>query len=179
MEGNAEAVFEATGLSKLSAAQQQVDREDVQRELDAIWAAMQIDQSTLGISDTAAFTAQSYLDLEHTLQSNAALEELAIQGHGLNSPPSARYNGYTNDMQNNVDQTTRYIGGGVDNYEKAVAGLMDDTIMTHVPFPVVYINGQPVQLNQNGAQESSLATAVAGINQTMFYRTYLPSDFKA
>ncbi len=29
-----------------------------------------------------------------------------MQGHGLNNPPSSKYNGYTNDFQNNVDGST-------------------------------------------------------------------------
>ena len=177
LEGNAEAVFENTNLSKLSAAQQELYREDAQREFDAIGAAMRIDQQTLGIDPTSAFTATGYLQLEHTIQGNEALEELALQGHGLNAPPAAKYDGFTNDFQNTVDNRTLYVGGGVDNGETAIASLFDDTIMTHAPFPTVMHNGTLEQLNQNGADESSLATAVAGINQTAFGRVYVSADF--
>jgi hypothetical protein len=179
LEGNAEAVFENTGLSKLSASVQEADREDAQREFDAMAAAMQIDATTLGISATAPFTAASYIALEHTMQASPVLEELAIQGHGLNKPPSARYNGFTNDFQNNVDATTKYVGGGLNNGGKAIADFFDDNIISHTPFAVVAENGKPVQLNQNGQAENTLDEAVTALNESMFYRTYLASDFKA
>ena len=99
LEANAEAVFENTGLSALSENQQEVDREDIQREIDAIAGAMK----EAGLSGITSLTTQDYLTLGHVLQSDATLEELALQGHGLNHPPSSRYDGFTNDMQNNVD----------------------------------------------------------------------------
>jgi hypothetical protein len=179
MEGNAEAVFLNTGLDKLSAAQQEADREDTQRELDAIWAAMKIDAKTLGILDTAPFTKTSYIAMEHTLQSHPDLEELAIQGHGLNHPPSKRYDGYTQDFQNNVDNKTKYVGGGLNSGDKAIADFFDDNIISHAPFPTVFRNGRLVQLNQNGDAENTLKQAITALNETMFYRTYTSSDFKA
>jgi len=172
-EGNAEAVFENTGLSKLSAAQQEIDREDAQREFDAVWAAMQIN------SATGPFTDQIYLRMEATVQSNASLEELSVQGHGLNNPPAPRYAGYTNDFQNNVDQTTLYIGGGLNNHGKAIADFFDDNVMSHAPFPVVWHNGEMFQLNQNGDRENQLDSAVTALNQTIFYRVYTSHDFKS
>ena len=115
LEGNAEAVFENTSLRTLSAVDQERDREDVQRELDAMAGAMQSDQANYGIDPTNTLTEQTYLTLEKTLQSNATLLELAMQGHGLNNPPSSRYAGYTNDFQNNVDNCTLYVGGGLND----------------------------------------------------------------
>ena len=60
MEGNAEAVFENTGLSKLRAPVQEADRQDVQRELDAIAAGMSIDQTTYGIDPSKELDTQAY-----------------------------------------------------------------------------------------------------------------------
>ena len=179
LEGNAEAVFENTGLSRQSAVNQVRDREDAQRELDAIDQAMRIDQAGLGISPTAEFTQASYLALEHTLQGNAALEQLAIQGHGLNGPPSTEYRGYTNDVQNNVDNTTKYVGGGLDQGKKAVADFFDDIIMTHTPFPVVFHNGRLEQYNQNGAAEDDLAPTIASLNAVAFRNVLVSADFSA
>ena len=173
LEGNAEAVFENTGLKNLTPEQLKVDREDAQREFDAIAAAMTIDKIT------SPLTNDTYMLLGQTIQNSPALEELALQGHGLNTPPAPRYFGYTNDFQNNVDTTTTYIGGGVDNNKNAIADLFDDTIMTHLPFQVVWQNGKLIQLNQNAAAESTLATAVKGVNQTMFFRVYTATDFHA
>ena len=175
LEGNAEAVFLNTALSKLSTAQQAVDRADVQREFDALAAAMQ----TAGVSLNAPLTQQSYLTVEQTLQSNATLEELAMQGHGLNNPPDARYAGYTNDFQHNVDKTTLYIGGGLNNNKNAITNFFDDNVLSHVPFPVVYKDGALVQLNQNGNAENTLTDAVVALDDGLFYKTYGAADFAA
>ena len=176
--GNAEAVFENTGLSKLDAATQARDREDLQRFFDAEAAAMSINARTLGISASKPFTEQTYLALSHTIQSNTALEELALQGHGLNNPPAAKYRGYTEDIQNVVDHKTKFIGGGLDNNEAAVPNLMDDVILGHAAFPAVFINGKFQQLNQNGAAEDPVAKAFAGLNEAAFSRTFKAGDFK-
>ncbi len=176
IEGNAEAVFENTGLAGVVANnpnQAKLDREDLQREIDAIDGAMLL----AGISLTAPMTQANYLLLEHTLQGNAALEELAIQGHGLNSPPSVVYRGYTNDFQNNVDQKTLYVGPGFDTGERAIADLFDDAIMTHVPFPTVAQNGEIDQLNQNGADESTVQSAIDGWNQFHFNTVLTAASF--
>ncbi len=177
LEGNAEAVFENTSLSTLSTADQERDREDVQRELDAMAAAMQIDQAKYGIDPTTTLTAQTYLTLEKTLQSNATLLELAMQGHGLNNPPSSRYEGYTNDFQNNVDTCTLYVGGGLNNGRNALTDFFDDNVLTHTPFPVVWKNGRLVQLNQNGDKENTLAQAVTALDVSMYYEVYITQDF--
>lgn len=178
MEGNAEAVFENTNLSKLDAKTQIRDREDLQREFDAISGAMIINASLLHIDMKAAFTQSSYLALEHTMQSNTQLEELGIQGHGLNKPPSAKYKGYTQDIQNVVDAKTRFVGGGLDNGENAIAAFTDDVILGHTPFATVEINGRLQQLNQNGAREDLVAKAVAGMNEAAFQRVFTASNFK-
>jgi len=177
LEGNAEAVFENTGLSKLSVKQQEVDREDVQRQLDAMGAAIRIDGTTFGFDPTQPMTERTYLALEHTLQGDKALEELATQGHGLNNPPSAKYRGFTNDFQNNVDNKTKYIGGGLNNGEKAIADFFDDSLLSHTPFSTVYHNGKLVQLNQNGNRETPLDQAVAALNANMYGRTLTAADF--
>ncbi len=178
LEGNAEAVFENTGLSKLGVKQQEVDREDVQRELDAMGAAIAIDKTSLGLNPAQPLTERSYLALEHTLQGDKSLEELATQGHGLNHPPTRQYRGYTNDFQNNVDNKTLYIGGGLNNGNKAIADFFDDNLLSHTPFSTVYHNGQLVQLNQNGNRETPLDQAVAALNANMFTRTLTAADFK-
>jgi len=176
LEGNAEAIFENTGLSRLATTnptQLALDRQDAQREFDAIVGAL----TSLGMNQNTPLTVASYLALEKALQNNATLEELAVQGHGLNTPPAAKYNGYTNDFQNNVDQRTLYVGTGVDAGERAIADLFDDTIMTHVPFPTVAQNGEIEQLNQNGAAESTVQLAVNGFNQIRFSQVLKASDF--
>jgi len=173
LEANAEAVFENTGLSKLSSTQQAIDRADVQREYDAMYQAM-VDA---GINLYAPLTEQTYLTLENTLQSDSTLEELAMQGHGLNNSGFTRYAGYTNDFQNNVDKTTLYIGGGLNNNKNALTDFFDDNVLSHVPFAVVDRNGTLTQLNQNAAPENTLAQAVTALDDSMFYRTYKASDF--
>ncbi len=173
LEANAEAVFENTGLSALSENQQEVDREDIQREIDAIAGAMK----EAGLSGITSLTTQDYLTLGHVLQSDATLEELALQGHGLNHPPSSRYDGFTNDMQNNVDSHTLYIGGGVNTGERAIADFLDDSVLSHLPFPVIIKNGELEQLNQNGDVENTLSAAVAALNASMFTQLYTAADF--
>lgn len=178
LEGNAEAVFERTGISKLSAADQAQYREDAQRQFDAIAAAMAINQQKYGTDPSAPLTEVTYLQLERTLQSDATLKELSDQGHGLNNAPNPRYNGYTNDFQNGVDGQTRYIGGGLNNGKNALTDFFDDNIMTHLNFPTVFQNGKLVQLNQNGNAETKLIKAVQALDVSMYYRVYLAWDFK-
>lgn len=177
LEGNAEAVFLNTGLNTLNAATQARDRMDAQREFDAIWAAMKIDATTDGINPNVALTLNAYIDIGRTIQGSPVLEELALQGHGLNSPPAVRYRGYTNDFQNNVDNTTLFVGGGLDRNETAIANLFDDAIMTHTPFAVVWQNGALTQLNQNAAAKSTVETAIVAMDDTMFGRVYTAADF--
>ena len=175
LEGNAEAVFENTGLSKLSATVQERDREDVQREIDAIAGAM----TEAGISGATPLTTQNYLAIGRAMQSDPVLEELAMQGHGLNGPSVPKYDGYTNDFQNNVDGTTLYIGGGLDNNQNALADFFDDVVITHLPFPVVAQNGQLEQLNQNGDAENTLSDATGALDAAMFTQVYTAADFSA
>ena len=148
---------------------------DVQREIDAVVAVM--DQLGLG---SAPLTDANYLAIGHALQGNAALEQLAIEGHGLNNPYVARateYYGYTNDFQNNVDGTTLYVGAGPDDGERAIADFFDDDIMTHLPFPVIMQNGEVTQLNQNGDAESTLNEAVEQMNDTLFGTLLTSANF--
>ena len=173
LEANAEAVFENTGLDQISEQQQAIDRADVQREIDAIAGAM----NEAGLASRTSLSVQDYLALGHALQNDPALEELALQGHGLNSPPSSRYDGFTNDFQNNVDGRTLYVGGGVNTGERAIADFMDDSVLSHLPFPVVMRNGEVEQLNQNGQQENTLPAAVAALNASMFTEVYTAADF--
>ena len=102
-----------------------------------------------------------------------------MQGHGLNDPPAPRYRGYTNDFQNNADSTTLYIGGGLNNDRNALTDFFDDNIMTHAVFPTVWRNGQLVQLNQNANRENTLSAAVVAMDESMFYRFYVSSDFRS
>ncbi len=172
-EANAEAVFENTKLSTLSAADQARDREDVQREYDAIGAAL----GKLSIGAHTPFTTETYLAAEHTIQSDTTLEELAIQGHGINNPPEAKYHGYTNDFQNNVDRTTLFVGQGLDNNQNALTDFFDDVIITHLPYVTVTQDGHLEQLNQNGAAEQILQQASGAANDTFFLRAFQNSDF--
>ncbi len=178
LEGNAEAAFENTALAGVSAVKLQRDREDVQRQFDAMAAAMSINQQRYGIDPTVELTAHSYLMMERTMYADASLEELGLQGHGLNNPPSARYRGYTNDFQNGVDHTTTYIGGGLDNGENALTAFFDDVILGHTPFVTVWRGGTFIQLNQNGNREDTLADSVSATNDAMFHRVYTAADFK-
>jgi hypothetical protein len=177
LEGQAQAMFLYTGLGNLSAALQAQVREDVQREIDVIGAGLAIDQSTLGIDPNAPLTAQTYLDLNTTIMGNAQLEELGVQGHGLNNPPLARYDGYTVDAQHTADKTTLYLGYGADHNENAVTNFMDDAIMTHLVFPVVMKQGKLVQLNQDGDREQSLVKAADAINRTMYGKALVSGNF--
>ena len=148
---------------------------DLQRQFDAEFAAMSI----AGINPAATLTDAAYLTVEHTLQGNAQLEELAIQGHGLNKPPSSVYNGYTMDFQNNVDTTTLYVGGGLNNGKPAVQDFLDDNILSHMPFAVIVKNGNVVQLNQDGNPENLGVNAVKALDAAMHTRIYYAADFKA
>lgn len=172
LEGNAEAVFENTGLKSLSAAQLSTDRQDVQREFDALEAAM----VGAGVNLNAPLTQQQYLSVEQVLQSNPTLLELAVQGHGLNNSGISRYAGYTNDFQNNVDNQSLYVGGGLNNGDKAIADFFDDNVLSHVPFPTVVHNGVLWQLNQNGNRENTVTQAVTALDTSMS-TTYTSSDF--
>ena len=97
--GNAEAVFEATGLTKLSAAAQQTYREDAQRQIDAMAEAARITAAALNIPAQATLLPGAFIPLERTLHDNAALEELAVQGFGLTGMAGTRYAGYANDFK--------------------------------------------------------------------------------
>ena len=174
LEGNADAFFLNTSLDKLTAAEQKRDREDVQREYDAIYAAMKL----AGVNDRKALTAQDYLLIDQTIRDSPALLELAMQGHGLNNSGLSRYNGYTNDFQNNVDSATMFVGGGVeDNDQNALASFFDDNVISHILFPVVDQNGQLTTLDQNGDAENPFYQAVAALNDSMVYRVYRSVDF--
>lgn len=174
LEAQAQALFLNTGLGALPAARQAVIREDVQREIDAIGGAMRIAQQTIGFDPAAPLTEQSYVDLSRVLAQSPALHELGVQGHGLNGYKLARYTGYTNDAQHTTDTTTRFVGHGPDHNKAAVADFMDDAIMTHLIFPVVFQNGKLAQLNQDGDHEESLGAAAAAANYTL-YGTHLLS----
>jgi hypothetical protein len=177
LEGQAQALFQFTGLGTLSTALQAQVREDVQREIDVIGWGLAQDQTLYGIDPNAPLTAQTYLDLNATIMGNAQMEELGVQGHGLNNPPLPRYDGYTIDAQHTADNTTLYLGYGADHDEKAVTDFMDDAIMTHVIFPVVMKQGKLVQLNQDGDREESLVNAVAAIDRTMYGKPLVARNF--
>ena len=179
MEGNAEAVVENTLAASLPVASLALFRQDAQREFDATYAAMVINQSTYGIDPTAQFNAYTYLMMEQTLQNNEQLETLGIEGHGLNNPPSVQYGGFTTNFQNKVDGQTDYVGGGTDNGQKAIANFFDDVIITHATFPTLPVNGVVEQLNQNGGREDSIASVLTAVNATTFTRVYTSSDFNA
>ena len=176
-QADAEAVFENTKAIKLPPAKLAAFREDTQREMDAVFGAMKIDETTLGIPMTAQFTTTSYQAMEHTLRFNETLEELSIQGHGLNGKVVSKYHGYTEDFQNRTDNSTLYTGPGVDHGEKAIAAFFDDVILTHAPYPTVLQNGHIEQLNQNGNREDRLKTIVAAANETLFTLSIHASDF--
>jgi hypothetical protein len=179
LDGQAQALFLYTGLGTLSTALQAQVREDVQREIDAIGWGLAQDQEKYGIDPNAPLTAQTYLDLDTTIMGNAQIEELGVQGHGLNNPPLPRYDGYTEDAQHTADKTTLYLGYGADHNEKAVTDFMDDAIMTHLVFPVVMQQGKLVQLNQDGDREESLVKAVDAIDRTMYGKALVASNFSA
>ncbi len=172
LEGNAEAVFENTGLKSKSAEQLSIDRQDVQRQFDAMYAAM----VGAGVNLNAPITQTQYLAVETVLQGDPTLLELGIQGHGLNNSSIARYAGYTTDFQNNTDGQTLYVGGGLNNGNRAIANFFDDNIFSHMPFPTVARKGVLWQLNQNGNPEDPVADSVAALNAGMS-KTYLSSDF--
>ena len=175
VEANAEAFFENTGLSKLSAAQQAVDRADAQRQFDAEFMAMQ----KLGIDPNAPMSNLNYLAISHLLGADPTLNELSLQGHGLNNPSSARYAGYTNDFQNGVDATTTLTGIPGLGGKAALEAAFDDLVLGHSPFAVVVVNGHLRQLNQNGKVENSLATSVRLENYLLHSAALQANNFKA
>lgn len=173
LEANAQAVFLNTAINTLSPAVQERDREDAQREFDAISVAM----NRIGLSTSMQFTTSDYLAIERNLQSDPQLLELGMQGHGLNSPPEAKYNGYTNDFQNNVDRTTLFIGAGLDNNQNALTDFFDDVIITHLIYPSVPEWNTIEQLNQNGNNEDNLNDTTGATNDSMFNRVFTAADF--
>ena len=182
LEGNAEAVLENTAAAKFTAAQAAAFRQDAQREFDAIDAAMRINQATLGIDPTQEFNSYTYLKMEETLQQNESLKMLAIEGHGLNNPPSATYNGFTTDFQNKTDGKTDFVGGGLENGENAIVEVFDDIVLSHATFPVVMQGGVLTQLNQNGTAETSLTGGagggvVAAANAVTYVQVFVAGDF--
>ena len=177
LEGNAEAVFQNTGLRGLSAAELARDREDAQRCFDAVAGAMSSNQAAFGTRPESPLTERTYVWLGRTIQNDANLFELALQGHGLNSPPAARYRGYTNDFQHNVDATTRYVGPGLNRGHNALTDLFDDNVISHVCFPTVWHDGSLVQLNQNANLEDTLDEAVDALNYSAFSGVYTWRDF--
>lgn len=177
LEGNAEAVLENTKAIRLPTARLGALREDLQREYDAIDAAMRIDQAKYGIDPGREFNSYTYLKMEDTLQSSESLQELGYQGHGTNTPIAPRYSGFTTDFQNKIDNTTYYVGGGLDNGEKAIADFLDDVMLSHAPFATVMHNGTMEQLNQNGDVEDTITDVVAGANAVTYERMLVSSDF--
>ena len=75
LEGNAEAVFENTGMVNLSPQLLERDRQDAQREFDAIAGAVQLDASPSGLNmiPNTPPTEHSYLMVENTLQNDPEL----------------------------------------------------------------------------------------------------------
>ena len=173
LEASAQAVFLNTKLNTLDPATQERDREDVQREFDAISVAM----DRAGLANVKQLTVNDYLAISYQIRADPTLQELAIQGHGLNSQPSAKYDGYTQDFQNNVDTTTLFVGGGLDNNQNALTDFFDDVVISHEPFVTVPEWGGLEQLNQNANNEDLVATATGGFNDAMFNRVYTASDF--
>ena len=173
LEANAQAVLLNTGLAKASTTVQAAYRFDLQRQFDAEFAAMAL----AGVNPAAPLTLQSYLATEHALQGNPQLEELAIQGHGLINPVASPYKGYTEQIQNRVDNKTLFVGTGLDHNEAAVPNLVDDVILSHMPFAVVVKNGQLKQLNQNGTVESLASDAVMALNASMHTTALKAQDF--
>lgn len=172
LAGNAQAVFENTDLKYQPEDQLSLDRQDVQKALDAVYAAM----IGAGFDPNATLTEQDYVSIDLVLQNNPTLVELAVQGHGLNNSGIARYAGYTNHFQNNVDRQTRYVGPGLNSGQNALANFFDDNVITHLAFPTVVHNGVLWQLNQNGNRETTVADAVTALNISLT-TTYDSSDF--
>ena len=56
---------------------------------------------------------------------------------------------------------------------------MDDNILSHVPFNVVWRNGVQTQLNQNETAESSLDSAVQAFDDSAYSRVYKSTDFSS
>ncbi len=172
LEGNAEAVFENTGLKNLTAEQLSIGRQDAQRQFDAMYAAF----VGAGVNLDNTLTSAQYLAVETVLQGDPTLLELGLQGHGLNNSSIARYAGYTTDFQNRVDGQTLYVGGGLNNGKRAIANFFDDNILTHMPFPTTVNNGVLWQTNQNGNREDKVVDSVAALNASLT-RTYVTADF--
>ena len=115
--------------------------------------------------------------MEQTLRLNQTLEELAVQGHGLNGKVGAQYQGYTQGFQHRVDNKTLYVGSGLDHNQKAIADFFDDVVISHAPFPTVLHNGHLIQLNQNGNREETLSDVVIAANAVLFTMSLTPADF--
>lgn len=179
LEGNAEAIIENTGAKNLTFTAQTAFRQDLQREFDAIDAAMRVNLTRYGTDPTAQFTVVTYQQLEHTLQQDPTLQELGLQGHGVNNPMVTKYDGFTTDFQNRVDNTTFYVGGGPGSGQLAIANFLDDDVLSHAPFVIVEHNGVATQLNQNDNLEATLTDVVAAANNAAFNRVLVAGDFSA
>jgi hypothetical protein len=172
-EANAQAVLIATGVTSLPAAQQQKIREDVQRQLDAEVGAM----ASLAVTGSAPLTEQGYLELGRALQSNDALEELALQGHGVTGAANAtRYSGIAGDTAG-LSQV-KYIGGGLDSGAYALGLFLQQNIMGDAPFAMTRENGKLVQLDQTGKAALAISNEVEAQDDALWYRFYTKTAFK-
>jgi hypothetical protein len=164
MEANAQVVFESTkiaDLEKTNSKLVQKYREDAQRCFDARAAAMKIDQASLGLGQP--MTKDAMVKLERTIWGSAELEELFMQGRGVNAP-SAKYNGFEKDFKF-ADRTTTYVGEGWYSGRSALGSFFNDVILGYAGFGTVWNQGQLVQLDQNGNVVEGVGAAAGNLNR--------------
>jgi hypothetical protein len=178
LEGNMEAFLENSSVNTAwdGGAKEEQIRVDLQRVIDAVAGAQQIDQSQYGINPTAEFTEASYMQLSNTLHGDAQIEELALQGFGMADPASPQYAGAYEDLFSGADWSTYFVGGGADNGVLAVAHVMQD-MLGNLPFATTFANGAWTTTNYNGGLGETALTAAGLMNQAMYRQVFNGSDF--
>ena len=116
--------------------------------------------------------------MDRTIWSSAVLDELYLQGHGVNYPTNSIYRGYQGDFATGVDTTTTYVGGSTDNGRVALGDFFNDIILGNAGFGVVWRAGEWWQLDQNGNYGAVINAARNNLNKTAFEKTFTSSDFK-
>ena len=173
LAGNAQAVFENTDLKFQPEAQLSVDRQDVQKVLDAVYAAM----IGAGVDPSSTLTEDQYLAIGAVLQNNPTLRELAVQGHGLNNAWIPRY-AASPDTSRTTSTGRPATSAPVSTAasEPSPTFSMTTSSLTCRSLTVVH-NGVLWQLNQNGNREATVADSVAALNESLT-STYTSDDFR-
>ena len=116
--------------------------------------------------------------MARTLQSNDALEELALQGHGVTGAANATR------VQRDLGRYRRPVPGQIcrrrSQQRRLCAGaFLQQNIMGDAPFATTRENGRLVQLDQTGKPALAISDEVAAQDNTFWNKTYTKASFHA